>query len=134
MIRFKKLIFWTSLLFSLIILVIDYLGTYKVCGDNGYGTCVDNLANIIILSLIIFPVFLVSAITYFLKDRVFLAWLKFSSIWIPLQVILSLLTPRYGGAGIISIDRGAVSFVLSALYLIISLVLIAYKSWKLRGT
>ena len=79
--------------------------------------------------LIFIPLFLLSLITYKMKDIIFQAWFKFARVWVPLSIILIILSPEYGNS-LLPVEKGSVSFFMSALFLIISLIIIAYKSFK----
>ena len=48
-------------------------------------------------------------------------------------MFLTLISPEYGGQGIIAIEKKGVSFVFSLLFLIISLIIIIYKYSTLRS-
>ena len=119
-----------SLVVSSLLLVVNYVGTYALCGGNA-GTCVDVLYNLVLLFEFFLPLFLLSLITYKLRDEIFRAWLIFAKWWVPLTIILVLLAPTTGYS-LVPIDKGRVSLFMNALFLILSLLLIAYKSYQLR--
>jgi hypothetical protein len=72
---------------------------------------------------------------YFLKEAVYLAWRKFALWYLPIVAVLILsagggsngFNPGYG------FDRESLTFFFSGLFAVISLILIIYKSTKLRG-
>ena len=75
----------------------------------------------------------------FLRQEVFKTWSKFAMVAIPLAVIWIALTPVQSGssaiAGLgIAEDRESVTWIVSILFLVISLIIIAVKSYKLRKT
>jgi len=131
----KGVLFFSTVLF-LIFVTMNILQEH--CLNTGQTACDNqtwnNVWTTIELLVVSIPLFISSVICTFLKDAVFRSWLYFSLCSIPFFILLEILAPEYGGQGIVSIDRGAVSFALSGLYFIISLILITYKSWKLRGT
>ena len=86
------------------------------------------------LSLFIFPIsFLFSLITYKMRDEVSRAWIGFAKWWVPAQILLVLLTPESSGGFFVSlVDKQLVAILLSALFVIISLLLIIYKWFSSR--
>lgn len=86
-------------------------------------------------NLLVFVVLLLfSLITYKMRDEVYRAWLRFSYFWIPLSMVLILLSPEYSGGYIplYSITKSSVAFVSSLLFVIISLTIIAWKYFSTR--
>ena len=79
------------------------------------------------------PFFLVALIVYFMRDEIFQKWIKFVFVWVPLTLLLTVMTPEFGGQGIITIEKGTMSFIFSALFLLISLIIIIYKTPTLRS-
>ncbi len=84
-----------------------------------------------------FPVLLISSlVTYKLHDKVFYTWLKFSTVAIPVILLLVAKSPEsaYGGflASAMTVTRSEASLQLSVLYLVLSLMLIAWKWFTLR--
>ena len=90
----------------------------------------------IFLTLFIFPITLLfSLITYKMREEVFRAWVRFATWWIPLQIVLTLLTPESSGGLFISlVDKQLVAILLSFLFVLISLVLIVWKWLSTRRT
>jgi len=80
--------------------------------------------------------FFLSLVLLFLREEIFKTWKTFAIWWIPLSVLFIFSTPSSGGGSIGiggSIDREIVTWWFAGLFLIISLVLIIYKSIKLKG-
>ena len=88
----------------------------------------------IFLSLFVFPVALLfSLITYKMRDEVSRAWIKFTTWWVPLQILLVALTPESsGGYFVVILDTQFAAIILSGLFVIISLLLIVVKFFSLR--
>jgi len=76
-----------------------------------------------------FPLFLLSLITYFMREEVFRSWVRFAAWWIPISMVLIFITPTENGSfGFPSLTSpGFTAFILSALFLIISLFFILWK-------
>jgi hypothetical protein len=85
--------------------------------------------------LFCFVFFIFSIPLYFFKEAVYLAWRKFALWYLPIVAVLILsagggsngFNPGYG------MDTESLTFFFSGLFAFISLVLIIYKSIKLRG-
>lgn len=77
-------------------------------------------------------IFIVSILLFFVREEVFNSWKTFAYWWIPLSVLLILAAPSQGG-GLISIDRELVTWWMAGLFFLLSLLIIAVKSYKLRG-
>lgn len=134
----KKIVFWISAIISVLLLLANFIGTYKLCGVETGGTmlseifslfkivCVDALSDIMRTFLIIIPLFLFSLITYKMRDEIYKAWFKFARIWVPLSIILVLISPEYSH-GLVPIEKGTISFGMSVIFLVVSIFLIIIK-------
>lgn len=76
----------------------------------------------------------IAIVLFFLKDAVLRLWLNFAKWYLPVTVILIAISPT-GEGGFLPplVTKEAASLWLGILFLIISLLLIAYKSYFLRG-
>ena len=140
----KKIVLVISGLISLSILVSNYIGTYKLCEMGNkilpldkiskmitYG-CTDFLYDIIIILSIFIPILILSLITYKMRDEVFGLWSKFTYVWLPLTLILVSIAPEYMNSWLPIYEKGFVSFVMSAIYLLASCVIIVVKYVSLK--
>lgn len=59
-------------------------------------------------------------------------WVKISAIYYILTLVMLFITPSVGDPLRLQLDRPQVALFLSTLYVIISLGLIAYKSWQAK--
>ena len=80
-------------------------------------------------------IFLISISFFFLRQEVFKTWSRFALLAIPLGAILITLTPTQGNGSFATptIDREIITWFVSILFLLISLLIIAVKSYKLRN-
>ena len=123
-----------SILLFIIGVVVAYLS--NIYNDFGFYY---EIAEAIILPLLFFPLLLAfcSLICIFLREEVFRAWFKFARIYISLALIFiffSALSPGGGSWGVSNnFDAEAATWFFSGLFLFISLILIARKSWKLKN-
>ena len=130
---FKKNFLYLSLAISFVYVVLLFvIGGNVLCGGAQQTTCTQSLDGWFEIFFIVLPTALISVFLFFSSEAVFRTWLWFAGFWIPLTIFVSLLTPEYGGVGIVSIDRGAVSFFLSLIYLVISIIIILTKIYTTR--
>lgn len=105
----------------------------SLCGAEAQRRCwssFKDIKDIVDPFIFLFPLILLfSLLTYKMREEVFRSWLHFAYWWVPLSIILTLITPDgSGGWGIPNvIDRGFVAFIFAALFTIISLIVIAWK-------
>ncbi len=74
---------------------------------------------------------LLSLLVLVVRDEVFQTWIKFVYIWIPLSIISIFISPEYGNS-LLPIEKDTVSIFFSSLFLVISLLVIFWKSISLR--
>ena len=68
-----------------------------------------------------------------MRDEIFAVWLRFAKWWVPLAIIAIIIAPSEI-PGTFSVPvKGPVAIVSSGAFLVISLIIIFYKSWKLKG-
>ena len=67
-----------------------------------------------------------------MREATYLAWFNFAKWWIPLAMLSILIAPQYSHDWLFPIDKGRVAFLVSLLFVIVSSILIAYKSYQLR--
>lgn len=122
----KKTVLFLSVLGSLCYAIMHVLVSVSGCVNSLFFCNDSNLWLIDVLRL--FPMLLIiSLVLYKLHENIYKTWLKFTYIWLPLSVILIWMSPEYDRT-MIPMDRGRVSFIMSVLFLVISIVIIIYKS------
>jgi hypothetical protein len=129
----KKNILSTSLIGSIMLFVLAF-GAPHICAHD--ISCDIQLGNIIYTFSSFLPLFLFSLTTYFLREETFRSWVHFVYWWVPLSIFLTLITTESGGGGFgpqISWGKEDTAFVFSALFAVISLILIIVKSLKLKA-
>lgn len=81
----------------------------------------------------LFPSFLLSLTTYKMREEIFASWVNFAKWWVPLSVFAILITPEKAG-GFVSIPyQSALALIVTGVFFFISLVLIVWKWFTLRG-
>ena len=123
MISKQKLLLGSGLA-SAVLLAANYMGTFQLCGAKQYGSCMETLASTIIVLIPILPLFLFSLITYWMPETIYRAWFKFALVWIPLSMLLIFISPEYSSDWMYRIEKGTVAFGMSALFVIISILII----------
>ena len=78
--------------------------------------------------------FILSLITYWMREEVYRAWFKFARWWIPLSMVLILISPEYSHDWMYRIEKGTVAFATSLIFVIVSLIIIITKLASSRGT
>ena len=137
-----------SLLISVFITVIAFVITSfpteigfcrNIYANSGYLMGSNCLVGMNIFSILFFfssTTFFSLIPLYFLKEGVYLSWKKFALWYIPIVAIILLISPQSGGGGFnpgYGFDQESLTFFFSGLFAVISLILITYKSIKLRG-
>jgi hypothetical protein len=74
----------------------------------------------------------VSPVLFFVRDEVFKKWLRFAGVWFGIAAVLVILTPESSGGWGPSLNptKESVSIWMASLFVIISLVKIAWDSRK----
>lgn len=115
--------------FQVLLVLFSYSSLFETCYNN--LACQEgflNWLNIISPYIHLFiPLFLLSLITYKMRDEVYRAWVCFAYAWVPLSMLAIFLAPEYSTDWMYPVVKGTVAFFTSLLFVIISLVLIAYK-------
>ena len=128
----KSLLVWSFLLLLAGIVIDPYI--IGLCtNDSKY--CIFGLFSHSIgkpLFIISLPLFLLSLITYKMRDEVFAVWFRFSRVWFPLTLFLVIISPEYGNS-LLPVEKDSVSFFMSLLFLLISLTIIIKKYFSLKS-
>lgn len=128
----KRIVLLGSGIIAVVLLALNQIGTFRLCGGQEYGQCMDFAYSLIINFFPFVPLFLFSLITYKMRDEVYRAWLRFAYVWVPLSMVLIFLAPQYSTDWMYPVEKGTVAFLTSALFVIISLILIVWKSVIIR--
>ena len=123
----KWTIFFSSASLVGLLLIANWIGTFKLCGGIEYGSCMDFAYGVIVNFIPIIPVLIFSLITYWMREDVYRAWFKFVRWWIPLSMLAIFLAPEYSSSVLSEIDKGTVTVITSLLFAAISLAIIAAK-------
>lgn len=110
----KKFTFFTFTFFVLYFLFLLPCHGNLVCE----GPSIVYLGNIIIWVLILIPLSLFALV---LNDEKHKSWLKFSTVFFVISMIIVFITPEYG-SGIVSIDRELVNWFFAGLYTLVSIL------------
>lgn len=133
----KNNILLGSVLSSIILLAIFIISRAQSCYSNEF--CTNLYINfhpfVLVDFLFIAPaVLFLSLVTYFLRGEIFWSWISFAKWWVPLTIVLTILTPETTGSAFVPFfARSEVAIGMSALFLVISLVIIIWKSWTLHS-
>ncbi|MFA5831255.1 MAG: hypothetical protein WC878_05495 [Candidatus Paceibacterota bacterium] len=90
----------------------------------------------ILLSPIVF-LFSILVLIKIKSEDIFRSWKNFSYWWIPISIFFIAMTPSSSGGSLgsfgMGMDRESVTWFFAVLFFLISLILIIYKSIKLKG-
>jgi hypothetical protein len=131
----KKNILIFSAVISTILLIANFIGNVRICTKGGVEnySCLDMLSSIEVIFLPIFAILVFSLITYKMRDEVFRLWLRFVYWWIPFSMFLTLITPNANGGYFVSLwDNEMTAIFSSFIFVIVSTILIIYKSMKTK--
>ena len=132
----KKILILVSLIGSIIGCLIIYPDKFGICSLIGNVNCYYNFPVFSIGEpLLNFSVciFVVAIIINFFPENIFHFWTRFAYWWILLSALIIFLSPITNHDwGIVNPTREIMSWVMGGLLIIISLLLIAFKSYKLR--
>jgi len=129
----KKILF-VSLFLSIVSIFLGDPTSLGFCTDGSLD-CIELFSEKIAqpLFLVSISLFFISIVLFFTKQEVFKAWSRFALVAIPLLALWIILTPvRCGAALGICLDKEIVSWISSVGFLIVSLVIIIYKSLRLK--
>ena len=127
----KKIVLWGGFLGSVSFFLFWYLHEKGVCKTVDIYSSNTWCAFATVLSMIFLVILFFSAILFFIKkELVFIAWKKFTIIYLFIYLFIVIITPWYAGDGFFSIQKDLIALFISVIYLIISLLLIIYKSLK----
>ena len=133
----KKNVLLIGFIGSFLLISLGVIVSTEACYHNKW--CFRFFDNLFVrtfaVSLLSFlPLLLLSLITYKLRDEIFTAWIRFAKWWIPLTILATIIAPSEI-PGTFSVPvKGPLVLALSGTFLVISLAIILYKSWKLKGT
>ncbi len=122
----KKNLFIISLIGALLFLLFLFAKKLGLCVlinascTEAFDPIAENLS-------VFIPLFFLSLITYKMRDGVYRAWIRVVYVAIPLSMLLIFLAPEYSTDWMFPIEKGTVAFFSSALFVAISLVIIAWK-------
>lgn len=126
----KKNILISSGIVTGCIVLLNMVGIFKICADN--YDCAAAIAQIVLVLYSLPVIFLLSLLTYKMRDEIFAAWFSFAKWWVPLSMIATLVAPE-AIEGSFSIPlKGPLALFCAAALLIIPLILIAYKFFTLK--
>lgn len=123
----KKVVFLIGLIGSILFLIMSFLSQKFGCKEDVLFFCGDSYSSIVnIIHFLPISILILSLITYKMREEVFRAWLKFTYVWVPLTILFTFLAPEYN-ASLVATTKSLVSFSMSVVFLLVSLVIIFVK-------
>ena len=109
-----------------------FVGVVVSFADSHYRSiCIEYCENVMSLLLPLVTIIPLSVILLLSRDEVFRLWRKFALVWLPISIVMIAITPNATGT-MQFIDKEFMALVFSFLFVTISILLIAYKSYQLR--
>lgn len=130
--------FVVSLLFvATVFLRIPVKNILCVKNTIEYRDCIASTHTFDLVALAFLPVLIITPVLFFVRRETFMAWAIFAAVGFPIMLgglLYAFNIPQSTGGWVSGPNEAQVaSFLLPGLFVIISLILIAVKSWKLRG-
>lgn len=125
----KRILAFISGTTSLTLIILNSVGTFKLCGGVNYGSCMDIVSDVMIVFSLFFPLFLFSLITYKMREESFQAWWKLARVWIPASMLAIIIAPSYASSWLFPIEKGNVAVFLSLGFFIASALLLISNSY-----
>jgi hypothetical protein len=117
------------------LLVLNYLISTEIisCGNDPHLTCYFLLQHLNAFGFGLIPLFILSGVVYFIKESVFNAWLRLVYVYLcSLLIIVSTASSNNGGY-IFSSDLSTLLIFIIPTFIIISLIIIVWKSFSIRN-
>lgn len=126
----KKNSVYISLVGAIIFFASAFSKEVGICPSYNYSSCLNLSNQFSEILLPFFAVLLLSLITYWMRDEIYQTWFRFARWAVPLSMFLILITPEYSGGLFNPIQKGSVSFALTTLFFLISLLIILTQYFR----
>jgi len=128
----KKSVLFVSFAGVLLFFISAFSKEIGICPPYDYSYCSD-VSNQLAELLIPFFVLLILVLgVYWAREGIYQSWFRFARWAIPLALLIIFITPEYGGGLFNPIQKGSVAFALTALFFIISVLIILIKYFRLK--
>lgn len=114
------------------LLIADLLGTSTLCGGNRYTACMQTLHSVFLVLLPFLPLFFLVIVFFLVRAEIYAPWFRFARWWIPLSMLAIFMAPEYSHDWMFRIEKGSVAMTASALFVVISILIIAIKYFALK--
>jgi hypothetical protein len=128
----KKVVLIGSGIMALLFFLAIYYPNF-LCQEPNDVSCSSFYEYFWMYTVLFVPVFIFSFITYFLQEKTFLVWRKFTFWWIVVIFLIVFILPGYSRNSLIVNSKETFVWFSIGAYIFFSSVLIIYKSIKLRG-
>ena len=123
--QIKKITLLLSTVITSALTAIGIFGNYRLCYEN--QECVDILHSFFIHAIPVAPFFIFCLVTYWMRNEVYETWFRFARWWIPLSMLLIIISPEYQSDFMDPLFKGSVAIITSAIFVIVSAIIIVYK-------
>ena len=123
---------WITALGGIILIIAALSRQIGFCPPYSYSICAAASDRFAEALLPVVPLFIFSLITYWPRNEIYESWFRFARWWIPLSMLAILIAPEYSSDWMYSIEKGTVAFATSALFALVSLIIIIARWASLR--
>ena len=95
--------------------------------DGGNYTCIRFLASVIDTAIPVLPLLMFSLVTYFLRDEIFQAWIRFAIWWVPLTMVVIAISPGNDSTFLAPSTKAIFGLLFLILFVVVSIAIIIRK-------
>lgn len=116
-----------------ILLITMFSREIGICPPD-YSSCSNILDQVAEIFFPVVPLLIFAGLTFFLNEQIYKSWFLFARFWTPLSMVAVLLAPEYGGHFMNPIEKGSVALFMSAIFIVVSIIIIGIKYFSLKRT
>lgn len=129
----RKILLALGLLTALLFM-IDRVGRVRLCGgDFFHGFCASTYFLFIDSAIFIIPAFVYCLIVYKMRDEIFWSWAKFAAWFVPISIVITSTASTSSNSYVFQSDQEVFTLLLVPSFIVISLSIIIWKWYSLRG-
>ena len=127
----KKTLVTISVLGSIVFILTLFSEEFGLCSLTNQP-CQETFDPIAEASVIFVPALIFSSILYFGTKELFDLWAKVSFPFIVISLIAVFLAPEYSRDWMYPIEKGGIAFFMSSIFVVVSIIIIAFKFFTLK--
>ena len=125
----KNTLFFEIGLASLFIAVFILASSHFCNANKLCASLFDGLRfwNFVSYTIFVFPLLLLSLLTYKMRDEIFMAWMSFAKWWVPLSLVITIFIPSSSGGMIPVAFKFIFSVICSIILFFVSLCVVGWR-------